>query len=235
MLSESPRWLIEQGKVEKARDAMRWLRPDLVAANIEIAEIEAAMALEREMKTGLALSDMWRNPIDRRRTIIAVAAVNTQAAVSNSPIRLPCSLFLTAIPQSGAMFMIAYGTYFFAMAGIGQPFENSCILVGVGVIAILINSAVITKYGRRRVFLVTGLLLCALFQLIVAIAYTVAPGTKRTGQVIVAMSVLYIISYNGMIATYAWVSGGEIPSQRLRSYTFGLAASVGFLGAWLAT
>jgi hypothetical protein len=32
-----------------------------------------------------------------------------------------------------------------------------------------------------------------------------------------------------MISTYAWVSGGELPSQRLRSYTFGLAASTGFL------
>jgi len=39
----------------------------------------------------------------------------------------------------------------------------------------------------------------------------------------------------GMIATYAWLSGGEIPSQRLRSYTFGFAAAIGFLGAWLTT
>jgi hypothetical protein len=38
-----------------------------------------------------------------------------------------------------------------------------------------------------------------------------------------------------MVATYAWLCGGEFPSQRLRSYTFGLAASIGFLGAWLAT
>lgn len=38
-----------------------------------------------------------------------------------------------------------------------------------------------------------------------------------------------------MVATYAWLCGGEFPSQRLRSYTFGLAASVGFLGAWLGT
>ena len=38
-----------------------------------------------------------------------------------------------------------------------------------------------------------------------------------------------------MIATYAWLSGGEIPSQRLRSHTFGLAAAVGFAGAWLTT
>ncbi len=38
-----------------------------------------------------------------------------------------------------------------------------------------------------------------------------------------------------MIASYAWLAGGEIPSQRLRSYTFGLAAAIGFLGAWITT
>lgn len=38
-----------------------------------------------------------------------------------------------------------------------------------------------------------------------------------------------------MVATYAWLAGGEIPSQRLRSYTFGFAAAIGFLGAWLTT
>ena len=31
------------------------------------------------------------------------------------------------------------------------------------------------------------------------------------------------------------MAGGEIPSQRLRSYTFGLAAAVGFFAAWLTT
>ncbi len=38
-----------------------------------------------------------------------------------------------------------------------------------------------------------------------------------------------------MIATYAWISGGELPSQSLRSHTFGLATAIGFLLAWLAT
>jgi hypothetical protein len=38
-----------------------------------------------------------------------------------------------------------------------------------------------------------------------------------------------------MIATYAWLAGGEIPTQRLRSYTFGFAAAIGFLGAWITT
>lgn len=93
----------------------------------------------------------------------------------------------------------------------------------------------ITRWGRRRVFLTTGLILCAVTQLIIAAVYTAAPKAESTLKLIVGISVLYILSYNGMISSYAWVSGGELPSQRLRSYTFGAAASVGFFGAWLAT
>lgn len=38
-----------------------------------------------------------------------------------------------------------------------------------------------------------------------------------------------------MIAAYSWLAGGEIPSQRLRSYTFGVASAVAFAAAWLTT
>lgn len=159
---------------------------------------------------------MFRNPVDRRRTICAVAAVNTQAA-------------------SGAMYMIAYGTYFFQMAGVGEPFTMSIVLVCVGVIAVIINTLVITRYGYRRVFLMAGLVLCGAVQLILAAVYDARPTAPSTLKLLVGLSVVYILAYNGMISSYAWVSGGELPSQRLRSYTFGLAASTGFFGAWLAT
>ena len=132
------------------------------------------------------------------------------------------------------MFIIVYGTYFFEMADVGKPFENACILTGVGVLAILLNSVVVTKFGRRRVFLMTGLTLCGIFQLIIAIIYTVAPTAGGARHALVGFVCLYICSYNGLISTYAWVSGAEIPSQRLRSHTFGLAAALGFFGAWLA-
>lgn len=82
------------------------------------------------------------------------------------------------------------------MAGIGNAFENSCILISVGVVAILINSALITHFGRRRVFLVSGLLLCGLAQLLTAVVHHVNPGAKSTGQAIVALAVIYILSYN---------------------------------------
>jgi hypothetical protein len=109
------------------------------------------------------------------------------------------------------------------------------VLSCIGIIAIIANSLIIVKYGRRRVLLITGLLLCGILQLIIAIVYNKKPGTKDTGRVIVALSCLYMFSYNGMISTYAWLAGGEIPTQRLRSHTFGLAAAVGFFFAWLTT
>lgn len=82
------------------------------------------------------------------------------------------------------------------MANIGDSFENSCILTAVGVLAIVANSAVITHIGRRRVFLIIGMFLCGLTQLITAIVYTIQPGTVSTGRAIVGLSVIYIVGYN---------------------------------------
>lgn len=117
----------------------------------------------------------------------------------------------------------------------GDAFTNSVALVAVGVVAVIFNSFIITRYGRRRVFLISGLLLCAAAMLVEAVAYTINPKSESVRKLIVGISVVYIFGYNGMISSYAWVSGGELPCQRLRSSTFGLAASVGFLGAWLTT
>ena len=122
------------------------------------------------------------------------------------------------------------------MAEVGNAFENTCILTAVGVVAILICVAIMPRYGRRRRFLTGSLIVCGFCQLIVAAVWTTRDPTetKKTGRVIVGMSVLYIVAYNGGMASFAWLVGGELPRQRLRSYTFGLAAGVGFIGAWLA-
>jgi MFS transporter, SP family, sugar:H+ symporter len=95
-----------------------------------------------------------------------------------------------------AHFAVAYGTYFFEMAHVGNAFENACILTAVGVAAIIVNSAIISKVGRRRVFLMVGMTFCGITQLIIACVYDAEPNTSRTGKIIVAMSVLYIVGYN---------------------------------------
>ena len=77
----------------------------------------------------------------------------------------------------------AYSTYFFEMAGIGRPFEDTCIMAGIGSFFLLVNSAIITKYGRRRVFLGWGLIFGGIAQLIMAAIYTAYPKTKLAGKV----------------------------------------------------
>ncbi|KAJ5058521.1 general substrate transporter [Bipolaris maydis] len=215
-IPESPRWLVLVGKNQQAEKSLLWMRPNPASVPGEVAEMKAAIDAEKAVNANTSFMDIWRNPVDRRRTLLSIAAVSTQAA-------------------SGAMFVIAYGTYFFQMANVGSPFMNTCILIAVGIVAVTVNSCIISKVGRRRVFLMVGLSICGITQMIIAAVYHVNPRTTHTGKIIVGVSVVYICGYNGMIAAYSWLAGGEIPSQRLRSYTFGVASAVAFAAAWLTT
>ncbi|KKA22492.1 Maltose permease [Rasamsonia emersonii CBS 393.64] len=210
LLGMLPSSLPRHGHYEDARRTLMWLRPKESNIEEELRGIVTAIEVEKENGQGITFWDLFRNSVDRRRTFLAIAAITTQAA-------------------SGAIIR-----YLFFRNGKHRR-RNSCILVAVGIVVMMINALFISKIGRRRIFLTTGLILCGLCQLIIAIIYTKDPSSEQTGKAIVGISVIFIIGYNGMVSTYAWVSGGKLPSQRLRSYTFGLAAAMGFLGAWLTT
>ena len=129
--------------------------------------------------------------------------------------------------------MIMYGTYFFQMARVGKPFEDSCILSALSVVGILASSLFVTRLGRRTI-LMSGMVICGFMQLIQACVYKAQPTASTTGRVIVAMNIIYMFFYNACLAAYAWLVGGEMPSLRLRSFVFGLAGVVGFFWPWLS-
>lgn len=76
----SPLWLLQQNKSEQVRKALIWLRLDEQIANQETHDLQHAVESERDLASGSSVWDMFNNPVDRRRTILAVAAVTTQAA-----------------------------------------------------------------------------------------------------------------------------------------------------------
>lgn len=90
-IPESPRWLFLQEKNDQGLKALMWMRPNKDAVPEEMAEIQAGILAEKELATSASFIDIFKNPIDRRRTLLAVAAISTQAA-------------------SGAMFMIGKST-----------------------------------------------------------------------------------------------------------------------------
>ncbi len=91
---------------------------------------------------------------------------------------------------------IAYKAYFFKMAGVVNAFGMTCVLSASGLVAIIINSLIVVRYGRRRLLLISGFITCGLLQLVMAIIYDKNPGTEVTGRITVALSCLYLMGYN---------------------------------------
>ena len=79
-IPESPRYLVQKGKVEQAHKSLMWLRPKGFNVDAELLEIETAAKEEKHIQATTGWLDCFRDPIDRRRTLLAVGAVSTQAA-----------------------------------------------------------------------------------------------------------------------------------------------------------
>ncbi|KAJ0270275.1 hypothetical protein COL940_011795 [Colletotrichum noveboracense] len=79
-IPESPRWLIMRDQIEEGRKALVWLRPTGVDVEDEVNEIRGAVLEDFETKKSVTFWDMFKDPIDRRRTIISICAVCLQGA-----------------------------------------------------------------------------------------------------------------------------------------------------------
>jgi hypothetical protein len=104
----------------------------------------------------------------------------------------------------------------------------------IGWIASLIAIYLVGAFGRRSLLL-WGFLGTTVTMFVTAILYTIAPHSQHTGKALVAMISLYHGAYGASIGSLTWVVAGELPCNRLRSLTFGLAIAFGFLFAWLTT
>jgi SP family sugar:H+ symporter-like MFS transporter len=105
-LHESPRWLLQHGKPEAALRSLQFFRKgvyDEVALQQEYEEMRAAAArtIDNENSKGwLMFFEVFRGS-NLRRTIIAVAVGTANAGI-------------------GAMFILAFGTYFFKVVSLSE-------------------------------------------------------------------------------------------------------------------
>jgi hypothetical protein len=216
-MPETPRWLVEYKTQAEARVSLVKLRNNSTSNEMidaELEEIKQALQTEKELSQGMRVVDMFRGT-NLRRTLLSIG----------------CLLGLAA---GGSLFFLIYGTYFFAIAGQTKAFEESIGMTAAGLAGTLFSMWVITKVGRRTMFLV-GFSAQAICMLVVAIVWTVNATSEVSGRLLVAFSILYLVFFNACTAPYLYLSAGEFPNQRLRSYTLGTAIGIAFLGNWLVS
>lgn len=216
-MPETPRWLVEHNKPEAAKKALARLRhqdtsPAVLEA--ELRDIQEAFEAEKALTQGVALFDCFRKT-NLRRTLLSVA-------------------LMTCLTGSGAVFILVYGTYFFAIAGQTNAFAESVGMTAAGLIATIFSMWMITRLGRRTI-LMMGFAGQAACMLIVATVFHYKSASVTGGRVLVAFTIIYLVFYNLCIAPYLYLCAGEIPTQRLRGYVLGMAIGVSFLWNWVAT
>jgi MFS transporter, SP family, sugar:H+ symporter len=65
--------------MDKAKKSLQWLRPASWSVEDEIREMEVALAAEAQLQSDTNFLSLFKDPIDRRRTIVAVCGLTTQA------------------------------------------------------------------------------------------------------------------------------------------------------------
>ncbi|TVY67545.1 Maltose permease MAL31 [Lachnellula suecica] len=214
-LPDTPRFYISHGDHDRAVASIRKTRgiTDMTRILAEVSDIQSAWDKEQELHSVARITDMFRGH-DLRRTLITFGASVGQTA-------------------TGVTFLAGYSVYFYVQARIGTPFV--WVMVSLA-IALTGNMAAFPamRFLNRRPLLITCSILSSIMMFGMAIAYTKASvGSPAAGKALVGLSIVFTWVYGIGQGPVLWALTSEIPSQRLRSQTIGIAGGLNFVFGWL--
>lgn len=216
-LPETPRHYIMLGKEEQAAASIRRLRGKVSEESIagDIHAMKLAWQAEIEMHASVRFTDAFRGT-DLRRTFISVSAAVAQTA-------------------TGIIFISAFSVYFYVQARIGQPFVWVMVALAI---ALTGNMAAFpaSRFINRRHLVIACSAINSVMMFGMAIVYTVSsPQSSSAGKALVGLSTVFTWVYGFGQGPVLWAIQSEVPSQRLRSQTVGLAQATNYLFGWLCS
>lgn len=189
----------------------------------EITEIVAMDQIERELEGTSTYWDCFKGT-DHRRTRIAILTLVVQQFTGISFI----TAYVICCTTCSRLIDHRYGTYFFLVTGISNPFTITVITSVCGM-AGSVSAFPLVKYFGRRPLLIGGGIICAFSMLIFAIVGVAKPDSVAAARCLVAFTCTYIFTYGATWGPVPQAILGEIPSNRLRSKTVSIATTVNWL------
>ncbi|EGX89837.1 sugar transporter, putative [Cordyceps militaris CM01] len=215
LLPETPRWYITRGRPDDALQALRDLRGSTwpeEELESEIREMSAMYELECSLEGSTTYRDCFRNT-DLRRTRISL-------------------IFVVFQSFTGISFIAGYGTLFFALSGIKQPFLTTVITSCCGLGGSIAAFPLVRTVGRRLLLLM-GSAVCGISMLLFAIVGTAKPNSLAAANLLVACVCIYLFAYSASWGPLPITVLTEIPSNGLRSKTLSMSTTVNWLSAML--
>lgn len=199
LLPESPRWLVKQGKLDKARDILRYLRGH---QNVEKEVVEIQNSLKAKRCKFKDIFAPWIRPV------------------------LFLGIILGFLQQaSGINTIIYYAPTIFQMAGFHDTSSSILATIGIGIVNVLATVFAIIfldKIGRRPLLLI-GLVGMALSLLCLSAAFQMGAQTDILRWTAVASIFIYIICFAFSLGAMLWLMVSEIFPLEVRGAAMGVA------------
>jgi sugar porter (SP) family MFS transporter len=214
-MPESPRWLVENRRLEEALKVLETVRPH-DRARAELEQVENIAQKESEGKVGFRalLSNKW---------LVRIVAVGAGLSIIQQ---------LTGINS-----IMYFGARVLEQSGM-TPDQAVLANISFGVVAVLggiIALRNMDRIDRRKTFLI-GLSLTTTFHLLVGAASIMLPeGNPARPFVVLVLVVGFVFSMQSFLNIAVWVWLAEIFPLHMRGLGFGIAAFCGWaMGGVLA-
>lgn len=215
---ESPRWLIQKGKDDKAFRALEAINKNNedLDAETELGILIAAREAEANNEGNRSRwKDLLFVPADRRRFICAFGILCCQQI-------------------SGVQFIFSYATRFFTDIGQTNAFLYTIIVDIIEVVGVIMSLFIVNRFGRRPLLIGTGIFM-TLTDIVIGAIGIERDRSAPMNTAIVAMIMLYVWAFNLAWGPLAWACATELSHGKNKTKIMSVGTAGFWICAWAVT
>uniref|UniRef100_A0A1A9X3T7 Major facilitator superfamily (MFS) profile domain-containing protein n=1 Tax=Glossina brevipalpis TaxID=37001 RepID=A0A1A9X3T7_9MUSC len=219
-MPETPSWLMQKGRLEKARKSLRYFR------GLNVNDIAYCEEFENEFNQIKRSSEISRNTAQTESLLQAICAPEVY-----KPLLIMIGFF--GVQQcSGIVVVVVFAVQIATAAGVTTDPFLCAVMVGVArIVTTFFMSTLFERWGRRPsgMFSASGMTVC---MLLLALSGWYPKAFGRVSLLPVICIVLHIVFSTMGLLTLPFFMISEVFPQRVRGTASGLAVSIGLLASF---